>query len=820
MHRVRTRINFNITNNFKMKRKLQLLFNENRLTLMLLVGLFFSLNSMNAQTTLLTDFYNRDVLSPGGTPARTYTSTLGVGGTGSIATVASATAPATINDINSENDYRLRVSGGASVGTDLVMSSMSGIAGYNAILNANTQPIVWSFNIRHNRNTATMSGFAPGKYGVAAIIACDNINPMDINAKGYALVMGNVAGTPGSTYDLVSFTGGIMDSGTAAPYVSTTTSIITGMGLAGTRDVLSVKITYNPANNSWSMLQKDDPSPAVGTAAIYNDPAFATFVCGAGETTDTAGFVASSLPNFGFLLNHGATAVSLTLDHFKVVKGLASLSSFYLLANTDCTNLNNWGANTDGTGAHPGSFSSDNQTFKIFTNGALIESDWSVSGSASSVVLGDGTTATSLTIPSTVGFTGVLNVSANANLTVSSLTSNFTINTIDSNSTVTFDGADTQSIPAANYGNLNILTQGSNGADASGVISVLGNFNIAAGSILNMGPSKLGAVNTLTGAGILKTKNPNSTALPAGIEWPFDIYYNYTSANSTQSIAGGTYKSLDTTGAPTGSPRIFNSDISVSGAFVTGLGLMTATNRITLNGTSSQVLQPNFPNATAVIITNTSVEGVILSENEIIPDTTNLELAGNLNASFNENMGTISLIDNSVITLGSTPHNLVFTSSSAINPGPADFWIPGKTLTIKGWTGTAGLSGTGGKLFVGTDGTGLLQSQLDQITFEGFSGATILATTGEVVPVTALSTVNNQLNNLSYSPNPVVDKLTIANSEKITQINVYNLVGQKVMSLLPNQLSTSLDMSNLNSSVYMVEVISDAKKASVKVIKR
>jgi hypothetical protein len=114
----------------------------------------------------------------------------------------------------------------------------------------------------------------------------------------------------------------------------------------------------------------------------------------------------------------------------------------------------------------------------------------------------------------------------------------------------------------------------------------------------------------------------------------------------------------------------------------------------------------------------------------------------------------------------------------------------------------------------------LLQSQLDQITFEGFSGATILATTGEVVPVTALSTVNNQLNNLSYSPNPVVDKLTIANSEKITQINVYNLVGQKVMSLLPNQLSTSLDMSNLNSSVYMVEVISDAKKASVKVIKR
>jgi hypothetical protein len=567
------------------------------------------------------------------------------------------------------------------------------------------------------------------------------------------------------------------------------------------------------------MVQKDDPSPAVGTTAIYNDPAFATFVCGAGETTDTAGFVASSLPNFGFLLNHGATAVSLTLDHFKVVKGLTSSTSFYLAANADCTNLASWGANMDGTGAHPSSFSADNQTFKINTSGAFLSTDWSVSGSASAVVLGDGTSATSLTIPSTVGFTGVLNISANTTLTVSSLTSNFTINTIDSNSTVTFDGVGAQNVPGATYGNLNILTQDAVGATAAGVISVLGNFNIVTGSILNMGSSKLAAVNTLTGAGALKTKNPNSTAIPAGIDWPFDIYYNYTSANGTQSIAGGSYKNLDTTGALTGSPRLFNSDFSVSGAFVTGLGLMTATNRITFNGTSSQVIQSNFPNPTALVIANASAGGVTLSGSEIIPDTTNLELAGNLTAEFAENMGTVSLIDNSVITLGATAHNLVFANSSASNPGPADFWIAGKTLTIKGWTGEAGSSGTAGKLIFGIDNTGLTAAQLAQITFEGFSGATILAT-GEVVPVTALSTVNNQLNNLTYSPNPVVDKLTIVNSEKITHINVYNLVGQKVMSLLPNQLTTTLDMSNLKTSVYMVEVIADAKKTSVKVIKQ
>ena len=802
-----------------MKGKIHNLVTINKPAILFFVCLFFMVNFTRAQqTTLLTDFYNRDVISPGGTPSRVYLPTLGTGGTGSIATAATATAPATINDINGENDYRLKLNGGASAGTEFLMSSMSGIPGYNVILNQNTQPITWSFNIRHNRNTSTMSGFAPSKYGVAAILACDKANPTDLAAKGYALIMGNVAGVAGSTYDLVSFTGGILDIGTTTP-LSSTTSIITGMSLVGIRDVLSVKIIYNAANNSWSMLQKDDLAPATGTVALYNDPAFAAVVCGSGDTSDSAGFVAGALSNFGFLLNHGATATSLTLDHFKLAKGLVSATSFYLLPNSDCTNLLNWGLNNNGTGAHPNNFTADNQTFKINNNGASLSADWLVSGSASSVVLGSGTDANALTFPDTASFTGVINISANTTLTVSSLTSNFTINTIDLNSTVTFDGADAQDVPGAAYGNLNILTQGTSGATAAGVISVAGSFNIAAGSVLNMDSSKLASVNILSGSGTLKTKNQYSSSLPSGINWPFDIYYNYTSANTAQVVVGGNYTNLDATGALTGSPRTFNSDLSVSGSFITGLGLMTATNRITFNGSSAQVVESNFPNPTALIITNTSAAGVSLSGSEVIPDTTNLELAGNLNADFAENMGTVSLIDNSVITLGATPHAVLFTNSSAANPGPADFWTAGKTLTVKGWTGTAGASGSNGQLFVGVDNTGLSATQLAQVTFQGFTGAAMLST-GEVVPVTALSTVNNQFKGLTYSPNPVVDKITISNSEKIAEINVYNLLGQKIISLLPNQLITSLDMTNLKSAVYIVEVISDDKRTCIKVIKQ
>jgi hypothetical protein len=795
------------------------------LSLIFCIGSLLSASVSSAQvTTLFTDYYNRVALTPGGTPSAVYVSTLGVGGTGSIVTAATATAPATINDINGENDYRLKLNGGASTGTEILMSSMSGIVGYNAILNQNTQPITWSFNIRHNRNQTTMSGFAPGKYGVAAVLACDKANPTDLAAKGYALVMGNVAGVPGSTYDLVSFTGGILDIGSVATgYTATTTPIITGIpALTGIRDVLSVKITYTASNNSWSMLQKWDTSPATGTVALYNDPAFAATVCGAGDTVDSAGFVGNSLPNFGFLLNHGGTAtttVSLTVDHYKVVKGTPTATSFYLAANSDCTNRLNWGTNTDGSGSNPPNFTSDNQTFKIYNSGAFLSTDWLVSGSASSVVLGDGAAANALTFPATASFVGVLNVSANTNLTVSSLTSNFIVNSIDTNSTVTFDGADTQDVPAAAYGNLNIFTQGTVGAKAAGVISVGGTFTIAAGSIMNMDSSKLSSVNIVTGSGTLKTKNPNSTALPSGIDWPFDIYYNYTSANSTQSIAGGNYINLNTTGAATGSPRIFNSDLSVSGSFVTGLGVMTAANRITFNGAGAQTLESNFPPATALIIANTSTAGLSLSAAEIVPDATNLELAGNLNADFNENFGTLSLLDNSILTLGATDHSVAFTNSSAINPGPADFWIAGKTLTVKGWTGTPGSSGTNGKLFVGlNDTTGLTATQLSQITFEGYSGAMILAS-GEVVPVSMMGVSNPTFENFTYYPNPVSNTLMLANSIAISEVAVYNFIGQKVLMASPNALVSSIDMSGLANSIYVVEVVCEGNKQTFKVVK-
>jgi hypothetical protein len=803
-----------------MTKKLHFVLNIKPLALMFLFGLLFFCNLTNAQvTTLFSDDFNRITLSPGGTPSRTYTTT------SSSATATIATTSQGANDFNGNADYRIKIGTGTAntvAGAELVMGSMTGVSGYNTILKNNTQLLTWSFNIKHNRATATMTGFDLGLYGVGAILACDKLSPLDPAAKGYAVVMGGpfvVGTTTGSkTYDLVRFQNGMGST-------ANLTTIITGIALTpDIRQVVSVNVTYDKTTDKWNMFQRGETT---ATTTPFPNPyglsAPGSGITGLGEVTD-ATFVNVSLPYFGTIFNHNttnATAVNFYFDNYKVTLGQLGTSNFYVAAGSDCSNLNNWWSNPDGaTGTHPANFTADGQVFNIFNTGTTIGSDWTVSGGGSKVVIGNGTVSNSLVISANAFLSGTVKLNANSTLTISHLTvfPVFESGGVDASSTVIFDGVDAQNVPGSNYGNLSILTQGIIGAKAAGNISVLGNLNIDANSILSMDSNKLASVNTLSGTGVLKTKNAFSTALPSGITWPYSVYYNYTSANSSQSIAGGDYRNLDTTGAATGSPRVFNGDFTISGSFITGLGVMTATNRITFNGTAAQSLEANFPPATALIIANTSSAGVSLSASEVIPDITNLELAGNLNADYNENFGTLSLIDNSVLTLGATDHFIAFTNSSA-SPGTADFWAAGKTLTVKGWTGTPGNSGANGKLFVGLNETaGLTTTQLGQITFEGFSGAVILST-GEVVP-SSLGINNQELIDFKYFPNPVFDKITLSNSKEISEVTVYNFLGQRVLSFKPDTLISTIDMSGLAPSAYFVEVLSEGKKETVKVIKK
>jgi hypothetical protein len=758
------------------------------------VTLLFSSVTVLGQTTIFSDDFNRGAagpLSSGGMPSVTYTNTL----TG-IATIQTV--------LTTVPDYRVQIINGISAGTagkTFSMAPMPVTASYQTTLKNNTGVVTWTFNMRHNRSSGTtMSGFDAGQWGVATIIACDNANPTDATARGYAVVMGGV-GTK-SSFDLVSFTGGITAT-------ANLTTIIAGVPLTTFKNVASIKVTYDAGTNKWNMFQKDEGS-AVATTA-YPDPSSLSVV-GIGEVLDTAGFVDVALPNFGFLFSHGTTLNnSYFIDNYKVTVGSAVSSTYYLAANSDATILSNWGANTNGTGTQPKDFTAANQTFNIFNTGATIGSDWTVNGSASKVVLGDGTNANSLMIPATAFLDGKIDLAASTTLTIGHTTKFPAINTISSTSSVIFNGAADQIIQTGSYGNLTVNTTGT--LNSPGALSVAGALIIANGSILNMGANKLLAVGSVSGTGTLKTQYSSSasaTALPADLTWPFSIAYN--SLTSTQSIVQGNYTNLDITG---GGPRnLLGAILSVSGTLLAdGVTFNSGTSLIDFKGTTAQTLGNDFP-ASAMKISNSSASGLSLTASDRILDATNLELAGNLSSGgFNEVMGTLTLTNISVLNLSSAPHNIAFANSSLAG------WDTSKTVTIKGWTGTAGASGTNGRVFFGSDATGLTLEQLGQITFDGYAGATILAS-GEVVPTSSLGIQKQDRIAFKYYPNPVIDSITLFSNMPIASVAVYSILGQKVLTAQPNAISTKIDMSCLSPSTYLIEVTTEGNTETFKVVKK
>ncbi|AWH85271.1 hypothetical protein HYN59_09135 [Flavobacterium album] len=71
-----------------------------------------------------------------------------------------------------------------------------------------------------------------------------------------------------------------------------------------------------------------------------------------------------------------------------------------------------------------------------------------------------------------------------------------------------------------------------------------------------------------------------------------------------------------------------------------------------------------------------------------------------------------------------------------------------------------------------------------------------------------------------YHPNPVKDVLAISYAKNISAIEVYNIVGQKVIVKSVNQNEAQLDMSQLAAGTYMVKVMGDTAYKTIKVVKQ
>ncbi|ESU26469.1 hypothetical protein FLJC2902T_24380 [Flavobacterium limnosediminis JC2902] len=83
----------------------------------------------------------------------------------------------------------------------------------------------------------------------------------------------------------------------------------------------------------------------------------------------------------------------------------------------------------------------------------------------------------------------------------------------------------------------------------------------------------------------------------------------------------------------------------------------------------------------------------------------------------------------------------------------------------------------------------------------------------------SLSTGSFDSTSFKAYPNPVKDILNLTYSSEISSVEVYNMLGQNVMTKTLNVSQGQIDMSNLNAGNYIVKVTSDGLTKTIKVIK-
>lgn len=103
--------------------------------------------------------------------------------------------------------------------------------------------------------------------------------------------------------------------------------------------------------------------------------------------------------------------------------------------------------------------------------------------------------------------------------------------------------------------------------------------------------------------------------------------------------------------------------------------------------------------------------------------------------------------------------------------------------------------------------------------FHAYSEALNALMLDDISITTALSNVDFTASDFKFYPNPVKDVLTLSYIQNISNVAVYNLLGQRVIENVINSNTTQVDMSGLNSGSYLVKVRFENHTKTIKIIK-
>ena len=94
------------------------------------------------------------------------------------------------------------------------------------------------------------------------------------------------------------------------------------------------------------------------------------------------------------------------------------------------------------------------------------------------------------------------------------------------------------------------------------------------------------------------------------------------------------------------------------------------------------------------------------------------------------------------------------------------------------------------------------------------------STSSLAVTIVTLANQDFDMTQFSYYPNPVIDLLNISYSQDLTNVKVFNVIGQQLFSKEVNAASTQIDMSAYANGAYFIQVSTENAMKTVRVIKK
>ena len=340
--------------------------------------------------------------------------------------------------------------------------------------------------------TVTTDGTpAASKSGIITVAATASVSLVGFSP----VAVGNIF--PGSTNNaLTNFY--ITPSGSAVTLTSLSVPITATVGAT---ELTNFKLYYTSSSTFSTANLLATVSSALSTSPIV----FSSFTQTVANGSKGYFWITTDVSNTSAVLGHTITANAITSGALAYVLnenttgtvaagGVQTITNpiYFNVANSDVSNVNNWGDNPDGTGMHPANFTGSNATYNLKNGiGNYVGTSTTFSGSGTILTIGDSTNNAAVTISGT------------STLTIGTGTASTGSLIISPKGTLTI--ASTASCTVAAGGSINI-------SNATATLNVYGYFKNS-GTVTATNNTVTGVLN-VTGAGSTYEHNINGGTIP------------------------------------------------------------------------------------------------------------------------------------------------------------------------------------------------------------------------------------------------------------------------------------------------------------------